>query len=348
MAVTVPVRSNADILRAQCEAQRVAGDVGFDQRGIAECGIVATELATNLVHHHAADGEIAISSLDGVSMDGVEIVSADRGPGIEDTDLATQDRYSTAGSSGCGLGAVKRLMDDYEIFSRTSCAGNHPSAARGASTGVGTLITARKWLRRPAEKRPFEYGACSKPCDGETENGDAFLVCEDGDHLTIAVADGLGHGPEAAVASRRAIAHVRESADRRLDQIMRELDARLRQTRGAVVALVRISLADRMLAHASVGNVEARLFFTGRSSLVATRGVLGRGLLAHVKVSETPWPECGGMLIVTTDGVSSMGAQIGACELTAGRASTVAHYLVHNFRRQNDDATAVVVRERVP
>ena len=44
-----------------------------------------------------------------------------------------QDRFSTAGSMGCGLPAVERLMDEFEISSQVE-----------EGTGRGTRIVAGK------------------------------------------------------------------------------------------------------------------------------------------------------------------------------------------------------------
>jgi serine/threonine-protein kinase RsbT len=61
---------------------------------------------------------------------GLELQFVDRGPGIQDIDLAMQDGFSTSGGLGKGLSGSRRLMDDFEIES---------------APGQGTTVTLRKW-----------------------------------------------------------------------------------------------------------------------------------------------------------------------------------------------------------
>ena len=67
---------------------------------------------------------------------GVEIQVTDNGPGINNLEQAMIDGYSTAGGLGTGLGAARRLSDEFEINSRPN---------------GGTSVIARLW--RPAEDK---------------------------------------------------------------------------------------------------------------------------------------------------------------------------------------------------
>jgi serine/threonine-protein kinase RsbT len=64
-------------------------------------------------------------------MKGIEIVCEDKGPGIENIDLAMQDGYSTSGGLGMGIPGARRLMNEFDIQSRL---------------GAGTTVTCRKWI----------------------------------------------------------------------------------------------------------------------------------------------------------------------------------------------------------
>ena len=73
--------------------------------------------------------EIRLRKLD--SPVGIELAAVDRGPGIENTELAMSEHYSSGRSLGLGLPGVKRMMDEFEIESAPS---------------VGTRVVGRKWL----------------------------------------------------------------------------------------------------------------------------------------------------------------------------------------------------------
>jgi serine/threonine-protein kinase RsbT len=61
---------------------------------------------------------------------GLEMLVADNGPGIKDLEQAMTDGYSTTGGLGTGLGAARRLSDEFEIDSQP---------------GGGTRILIRSW-----------------------------------------------------------------------------------------------------------------------------------------------------------------------------------------------------------
>src|SRR4051812_19083356 len=104
----VPVTESSQVSAARFEARELADRAGFDETDVHRVGLVATELATNLVKH-ATDGVLLIR-ITASSPDGeIELLSIDRGPGIYDVGRCLSDGHSTAGSPGTGLGAIRRL-----------------------------------------------------------------------------------------------------------------------------------------------------------------------------------------------------------------------------------------------
>lgn len=339
MSLPLPVGGEADIGHVRREVQRIATEIGFDTAMVAELAIVATELATNLVKHHSADGKVMVSVLGPDGGEGIEIVSADRGPGIRDVPAALADHHSTKGTRGCGLGAVRRLMDEFHIHSQVGSESPNDRHIPPA----GTVITTRKWVGAPRIARHLVYSVSSLPHPGETANGDAFLVHEDEHGVLLAVADGLGHGPNAAKASQRAIAYVRDRTGRDLGQLFVELHETLHNTRGVALTLVRLCVPEGILVHAGIGNVEARLY-SGEPSILLTRpGVLGTGPAPRPRVNQIPWPT-GATLIVHSDGISKKWDFNETPGVLECHVSTVCHYLMRDYARSNDDATIVVAR----
>src|SRR5690348_11600413 len=78
--------------------------------------LIVTELATNLFQH-AEGGELLIRILPVELGPGLEIVALDRGPGIADVQHCMADGNSGGGTLGCGLGAIRRLSTDFDIYS---------------------------------------------------------------------------------------------------------------------------------------------------------------------------------------------------------------------------------------
>jgi serine/threonine-protein kinase RsbT len=127
------VRSSSDVASARRAARSLAMDLGFGRHEVEEVVLATSELGTNLVRYATA-GELRISTVPGQRGHGIEVESADDGPGIADVDLAVTDGFSTGGGLGGGLGAARRLMDTFEI----------------ASTPAGTRVVVRKWPTCPS------------------------------------------------------------------------------------------------------------------------------------------------------------------------------------------------------
>lgn len=118
-----------DVERAVRAARSAADRLGFDRVGAESVALAASELARNLFRY-ATDGVLTIHEL---ADRGLEIESNDSGPGIGDVARALADRHGTGQSLGEGLGAVRRLMSEFEI----------------STSPTGTCIKARRWPSAP-------------------------------------------------------------------------------------------------------------------------------------------------------------------------------------------------------
>ena len=150
---------------------------------------------------------------------GLEVLALDRGRGMADFGRCMEDGYSTAGSPGTGLGAIKRLTDEMRAYSRP---------------GLGTAIMVRI-LHRPGTGRGMLAGAVLAPYPGEQVCGDNWAFSHPQAGPTLLLADGAGHGVDAARAAEAAIqtfaAHIHLSCE----EIVAALHRTLAPTRGAAV-----------------------------------------------------------------------------------------------------------------
>src|SRR5687768_10037593 len=127
--VILPVTEPSQVGEARRAAAALAGRLGFDDRDAGKVALVVTEAATNLVKH-ARDGAVLLRPLDDAGAVGIEVLALDRGPGMADVGRCLRDGFSTAGSPGNGLGAVRRLAAVLDIYS---------------ALGSGTALLARVW-----------------------------------------------------------------------------------------------------------------------------------------------------------------------------------------------------------
>ncbi len=173
--------------------------------------------------------------------------------------------------------------------------------------------------------------------EGEDACGDAVYVQTTGATTWIALFDGLGHGPKAALASAAAV-EVVSAVDPGSDvlDVLARIDAALRSTRGAAALLCRIH--ERVLSACIVGNVELRSRGTVVPA-VPTPGVLGRGVRRARRFAATL--ELGTRLLAFSDGLARVADLDDVADLPPELACDA---LLQRYRRPADD-TAVVVAD---
>ncbi|MGZ3421529.1 MAG: SpoIIE family protein phosphatase [Polyangiales bacterium] len=185
----------------------------------------------------------------------------------------------------------------------------------------------------------LRIGSFSRALPGEKECGDRFAVFTGPLATTIVVADGLGHGPEAARAAVLAVERVRERLDASLSELMRDLHTTLARTRGAAVVLLRIETATGVLTHSAVGNVELTGLTREAVKPVTMPGIVG---VRARKIVETRYRlHPGDLLIAFTDGVSS---RLPLESFREVEVDTLARNIVAAHGKEVDDAACVVVR----
>ena len=243
---------------ARRAAAGVAATAGLDETTAGKLAIVVTECANNL-WKHAGGGEIVLTPAGAAC---VEVLALDKGPGIRNVELCFQDGYSTAGSAGTGLGAVRRLAAEIDIYTVPD---------------KGTALLARV-AKAPFHKGGMAVGGVSVPIRGESMCGDDFVVMESPGGTVVLVVDGLGHGPVAADCATAAVEAFRESAALEAPpELMREVHGALRGTRGAAVAIGTADWRRGELRYCGIGNIARRSVWQKRrvADLLSHPGIVG-------------------------------------------------------------------------
>jgi serine phosphatase RsbU (regulator of sigma subunit) len=163
--------------------------------------------------------------------------------------------------------------------------------------------------------------------------------------VLIAAVDGMGHGVEAAAASKIAAATLAAHAEESPIALLLRCHDELKGTRGAVITTAFIDFRDQTLTWLGVGNVEAMLFHGGHHAIskperaLLRNGILGyrlpsiRAEILPVKPLDT--------LVLVTDGIApdfGDGLIIGDDLQAAADGILARHY------RGADDALIVVAR----
>jgi len=302
--------------------------LGFDEEEAGKIALVVSELGTNLVKH-AREGELLLSVARDGAARGVGVVALDRGPGIANLAEALRDGYSTAGSPGTGLGAIRRLSATFDAY----------------SAATGTAIVSFLWPGKAPRRDRVDVEGVSVPKPGEDVCGDAWAVVHQTRRSLVLVADGIGHGPDAPAAATEAcrVFETVAPGSTALDALARLHDA-LRPTRGAAAAIAELDPGRRTVRFAGVGNIAGTIVFDGRTrSMVSQHGVLGHAV-RKMQDFTYPWPS-GATIVLHSDGLATRWTFDGYPGLVRRHPLLAAAVLYRDFRRGNDDTTVVVVRE---
>lgn len=316
-------------------ARKMATEIGLDETEAEEVAIVVSEACTNLLKH-VGHGEILLHTTgeEHAPFPRLELLALDRGPGMQNLEQCIKDGFSTSSTSGQGLGAIVRLSTESDFYSVPR---------------KGTAILAR-WFS-PAPKKvvsddgpAMRIGAVNIPKPGQDSCGDSWGALQSNQQVTILVADGLGHGPEANHASSEAVRVLQNYADLSPKVLLERVHLALRSTRGAAVAVARIDMDAGKLTFAGIGNISGQIYSLtqGRRHLVSVNGTSGHEG-QRLREFTYDWPS-DGLLVLHSDGLVSGTALEPYPGLARHDPGLIAGVLYRDCSRGNDDSTVVVVK----
>jgi anti-sigma regulatory factor (Ser/Thr protein kinase) len=323
----------SEVSAARRHGAALANTLGFSETEAGRLAIIVTEAATNMLKH-AHDGVLLLSGARIGTANAVEVLALDRGPGIANLAQSLRDGISTTGTAGTGLGAMRRQADEFDAYSQP-----------GKGSAFYLRVQAGSHDAPAAPLPLIEIGTVCQPIAGEDECGDAWAITLRDNAATVLVADGLGHGPDAATASNAAVHALDRHADLRPAALMQTLHQALRPTRGAAAAVADIRLGSGELHFAGIGNITACVIDgEARKQLVSHNGIVGHNM-RKVQEFSLPWQH-DSLCIMCSDGITTqwdLGVYPG---LTSCHSALIAGVIFRDFCRGRDDATVVVVRQK--
>jgi serine/threonine-protein kinase RsbT len=123
------VRSSQDVVLVRQAVRSLAVQLGFSLVEQTKIVTAASELARNTVDH-GGGGNAAMDVVREGGRVGLRVTFEDKGPGIDDVQLALRDGYTTGDGLGLGLGGARRLSSEFTISSRP---------------GEGTRVSITRW-----------------------------------------------------------------------------------------------------------------------------------------------------------------------------------------------------------
>ena len=325
LPVALKVEDSSRTSEARTSVRKLAQGLGFDEEGTERAAIVVTETCTNLLKHGGGGTLHLLANPEDLS---IELLALDRGPGMENWQRCLADGYSTTGTAGNGLGAIARLSAFSDAYTQT-----------GRGTALFSVIGKTKGVKAAAPR----IGGIRVPKPGEDVCGDDWGFKRGAAGVSLVLADGLGHGFDAAAAARRAVEIFQSHANASPKTVLESIHQGLRHTRGAAVTVVNLDEERRLAVAAGLGNVAA--FICERSGLrrqlVTMNGTAGVESRTLFREFSYPWPP-EASLVLHSDGLVSHWDLDNHPGLICRAPGLIAGVLFRDGCRGNDDATVVV------
>ena len=194
-------------------------------------------------------------------------------------------------------------------------------------------------------KSAVELGVACATLPGQSECGDRYVYETFTGGALLALVDGIGHGPEAALAADTACAVLKTHADEPVIALAERCHGELRFTRGVVMSLAAFDLRHDLLTWLGIGNVQGIIRRFGQPDgeaeelLLLRAGMVGSEL-PSLRASVLPVVP-GDMLVLATDGVrSGFAARI----TSRDTPMTAAQSILDRYKKGTDDALVLVAR----
>ena len=322
--VSIPVTDKSQVGEARRAAASLSHSAGLSSTLAGHVAIIVTELANNLIRY-ASGGRLLMRITESGRHHAVEILSIDSGPGL-DFARCLRDGYSTGGTPGNGLGAVRRLASAFDIYS--------------ASPG-GTVIMATVSSRKSKPAETFQWSCISIPAPGEIECGDTWCFSQRDGQGAAMIADGLGHGHDAAAASQIAAGVFAKDPFVEVGSFIDSSHRAMMGSRGGAVALANLDTRRLLLRFAGVGNIAGVIVSAdSRQSLASHNGIVGNNM-PRLKPFDYPLPQKG-LLIMHSDGLQTRWKLDRYPALAICHPAVIAGVLYRDFYRDRDDITILV------
>ncbi|ESR23527.1 SpoIIE family protein phosphatase [Lutibaculum baratangense] len=330
--ISLPVVEASQVGGARRRALHEAESLGMPSDLQDRLAIIVTEIATNLLRH-AREGEVVLVPERRGPHLGMTVIGMDLGPGITAVETAFEDGYTTAGEGGRGigggLGAIRRLSDEFDFHTDQGGTTVLAKVASGAAPSSPDAVTAEGLI---VPKPGFDAG------------GDAFAVRHETDATLVLLLDVLGHGATAAEEATRGAAAFEECSGDSLDEAHREVCRALEGGRGAASLIVRIPSEGGVLTGIGLGNVRGEIVSPdgSRRGIPCAPGIVG-ATQKHPRQTEHEWPQ-GATLVMSTDGLRNADRTGESPALFSRRPLAIAATLYKRRRRGTDDCGIVVAR----
>ncbi len=301
----------------------------FSETRTGEIDIVVSEMLSNLIKY-AATGEILYR----MSNPGVfELLCIDNGPGMKDVTYSSRDGVSTKNTLGQGLGSIARLSNHSQVYSQPKW---------------GTIIYS-KFINNEKQqisddRKKIIFSCINVALPGQMVCGDGAAIRYLDDKVMILAADGLGHGPHAKDAVDKAVDVFNNSMSCDPVELVREINAVIKKTRGIVGTVAVIHLQNKKWEICGIGNVLTRLQKGLEfKNYISNNGIIGVNI--PPRLENAVWDmEKFQLLIFCSDGIKTRWDLAKYPSILKYDPMIIAAALYKDHARRTDDMTVLIVK----
>jgi hypothetical protein len=243
-----------------------------------------------------------------------------------------KDGASSSNTLGHGLGALDRLSDVFQIYSKKDW---------------GTIAYTKKYMNAISEKyvpvkSPVQIKTLQSCIPGEVVCGDGYFVKETGAETQIFVGDGLGHGKHAHEAVQTAIRAFIECQEDSPIAILRYIHQRVKKTRGLVATIAIFNHTSKQWRIGGIGNIATRLYLGLISkNYMSYNGIIGLNIPTTMNDTFIT-DDKNQNIIMCSDGIKTRWDLSQYPSLLRHDPSIIAAALYKDYARRTDDMTVLV------
>jgi len=158
----ISIAAETDLVLVRSRTRRLAELIGFDAQDQTRITTAVSEIARN-AYEYARGGHIEFHLIGEPAWQSFEILVRDRGPGIADIQAILSGSHKSVTGMGIGLLGARRLMDTFDISSRTG---------EGTTVRIGKKLARHvPVLTQAALRRIMNTLASDGPADAIAEIG---------------------------------------------------------------------------------------------------------------------------------------------------------------------------------
>ncbi|UUF13499.1 MULTISPECIES: SpoIIE family protein phosphatase [Flavobacterium] len=312
------------------EIHNLALQLGFTPHRAGETDIIVAELTSNLIKY-ANGGELLYRANVEEGQNEIEIYCLDKGIGFENVSKIMNDGYSSSNTLGHGLGSIKRLSNDFQIYSMKNW---------GCVQYV--KICEKPDFRLSDIQKGLYHKAIALNYPGEKVCGDGYHIKNLKKGFQIFVGDGLGHGVNAHEAVQLAVKAFKQSVESDPAEILRDIHSKVKKSRGLVATVATVDYSLETWNICGIGNINTRIY-DGLENKTYTpyNGIIGHNIPRTLNNSVVPYKKHQ-IIIMHSDGLRTRWNLSDMNSIFKQSPGIIASALLKENIRGTDDATILV------